>query len=552
MGTDIEKEHLDDVPARTEIAKDHLEEDSKYYTHLREMEKKYAAEETDSSSPYRPLKEGVLGLTTPFSWTGPPDFGRTSGLLLSMASVLPAVKRGLGDLVSRYSKNRELSPEKSRILIKKLISEGAQQTGKRELPSYFSLEELLRPAADSWHTSLQQYLARQFSRSPALYARTPLFSEDLAKKLGLRSREFILSHGGNPAEVLAHEVGHAYPKGLLEKLLAQSSLLLSVPSRIAPLGAIGLGLHGVLTSDKEKESLPWTMKAAPWVGALPFVNTVPEELRASLRGRAYLKSLGVNTRGAGKVLSLALAHHAARTLPVALGSLGAYLALKQYHNKKHQEWLNSSVAKSTSASKKIASEVLDTVKVVHVNGNEARKKNIEFALGGNHYRYNFIPKDEVWLEHPTKNKNDQIANTTHEIVERLLCKEKGMSYEPAHEIASKVERTLRSTLEKQAAEKIEFPDYDRHKYLKLFVLLLPLTAGVRGMGATVRAAARAKAKTFPWRDVPMNILKGSPEAALSALLGGGLIDRLVNKEILGQREGVKFSAITSRRPPRAL
>ena len=40
-GIEIEKEHSPKKDIRKDISFDHLEEDDKYYTHLREMEKKY-------------------------------------------------------------------------------------------------------------------------------------------------------------------------------------------------------------------------------------------------------------------------------------------------------------------------------------------------------------------------------------------------------------------------------------------------------------------------------------------------------------------------------
>lgn len=41
MGIEIEMEHTADKDMAAEIARDHLSEDPKYYTHLKEMEKKY-------------------------------------------------------------------------------------------------------------------------------------------------------------------------------------------------------------------------------------------------------------------------------------------------------------------------------------------------------------------------------------------------------------------------------------------------------------------------------------------------------------------------------
>lgn len=43
-GVEIEKEHSPDEDIQEDISFDHLKEDKKYYTHLREMEKKYSPE----------------------------------------------------------------------------------------------------------------------------------------------------------------------------------------------------------------------------------------------------------------------------------------------------------------------------------------------------------------------------------------------------------------------------------------------------------------------------------------------------------------------------
>ena len=44
MGIDVEMEHTDDPEIAKEIAMDHLTEDSKYYTHLKNMEEKFQNE----------------------------------------------------------------------------------------------------------------------------------------------------------------------------------------------------------------------------------------------------------------------------------------------------------------------------------------------------------------------------------------------------------------------------------------------------------------------------------------------------------------------------
>jgi hypothetical protein len=45
MGIEIEKEHTKDPVISKKIAKDHLDEDARYYTHLKEMEEKHKNDE---------------------------------------------------------------------------------------------------------------------------------------------------------------------------------------------------------------------------------------------------------------------------------------------------------------------------------------------------------------------------------------------------------------------------------------------------------------------------------------------------------------------------
>lgn len=82
-------------------------------------------------------------------------------------------------------------------------------------------------------------------------------------------------------------------------------------------------------------------------------------------------------------------------------------------------------------------------KVFHVDGNYVRSNlEIEYCLGGHHYRYDFIPEDEIWVEN-LPSKFDMEANLFHETYERLQMKENGLDYEKAHEKASEKEKEYR-------------------------------------------------------------------------------------------------------------
>lgn len=83
------------------------------------------------------------------------------------------------------------------------------------------------------------------------------------------------------------------------------------------------------------------------------------------------------------------------------------------------------------------------VTVMLVDGEEVRNKiSVDFTMGGHGYVYDFVPKDEVWVE-DLKSDFDKVATILHELIEKYLMKKYDMDYEPAHQIATKVEYQLR-------------------------------------------------------------------------------------------------------------
>jgi uncharacterized protein len=88
-------------------------------------------------------------------------------------------------------------------------------------------------------------------------------------------------------------------------------------------------------------------------------------------------------------------------------------------------------------------ELLDKTKIYVVDGNFVRSNiYVDFVLGGHGYIYDFIPKDEIWVEQ-VQNGADEQYNLTHEIIEYLLMKLCKQDYDKAHEFTAHVEDILR-------------------------------------------------------------------------------------------------------------
>lgn len=86
--------------------------------------------------------------------------------------------------------------------------------------------------------------------------------------------------------------------------------------------------------------------------------------------------------------------------------------------------------------------------------------DIDFVAGGNPARYQYVPKDEIWIE-SSVSMNDIAATALHEFVECVLMDKKHMSYDDAHDLASKVEIKLRKKFDKS----LKIRDYEQIKNL---------------------------------------------------------------------------------------
>jgi len=85
---------------------------------------------------------------------------------------------------------------------------------------------------------------------------------------------------------------------------------------------------------------------------------------------------------------------------------------------------------------------IKNVEVLYVDGASVRRGfDPYFELGGHHYVYAYIPKNQVWVDAKT-DPADWKYTVVHELSERALMK-KGMTYADAHDFALATERQAR-------------------------------------------------------------------------------------------------------------
>lgn len=111
------------------------------------------------------------------------------------------------------------------------------------------------------------------------------------------------------------------------------------------------------------------------------------------------------------------------------------IAKEKLYRKKHKSKVH----------KKKYFDIHDKKSVYHVflvDGKSIRDNyKTDFSQGGHGYVYDWIPKDEIWLE---KEEFDECPFIlVHEYAELVLMRDKKMKYENAHPIASKIELKFR-------------------------------------------------------------------------------------------------------------
>jgi len=99
--------------------------------------------------------------------------------------------------------------------------------------------------------------------------------------------------------------------------------------------------------------------------------------------------------------------------------------------------------------KRLFSNFID-MKVYLVDGLYVRNHlDIDFVMGGNGARYSYVPEGEIWIEEVYETKRiDMSACALHEFYECWLMKNKNMSYDDAHDSASKIEKLFRTWVQK--------------------------------------------------------------------------------------------------------
>lgn len=99
---------------------------------------------------------------------------------------------------------------------------------------------------------------------------------------------------------------------------------------------------------------------------------------------------------------------------------------------------------------KFVTNVIDDIYIVEVDGEKIRDElEIEYTMGGHHYRYPEIDEREIWIEDDIAKPLDRVATIEHELTERLLMKFLGYSYDEAHKLASATEAILRKYHDKR-------------------------------------------------------------------------------------------------------
>jgi ankyrin repeat protein/8-oxo-dGTP pyrophosphatase MutT (NUDIX family) len=98
------------------------------------------------------------------------------------------------------------------------------------------------------------------------------------------------------------------------------------------------------------------------------------------------------------------------------------------------------------------------VKVYEIDGQEVRDNiNTDFTLGGHGMVYDYVPKNEIWVE-KEYSKVDEGDIVAHEITEYLLMYKANMKYDDAHEEATSVEEILRQFNSSKKEQKKELAD----------------------------------------------------------------------------------------------
>ena len=133
-------------------------------------------------------------------------------------------------------------------------------------------------------------------------------------------------------------------------------------------------------------------------------------------------------------------HFGLRSLLLDLASLETIMSYTIIENPpKRCEWRDGAKVKKFANMQGFRVWIVDGGYVRSVIG------EVEFNLGGHHWRYPFIPHQEIWVE-DTGNFMDVYANVMHELIEVQAMRVDGLDYDTAHKIASSHEAAIRQSI----------------------------------------------------------------------------------------------------------
>lgn len=117
--------------------------------------------------------------------------------------------------------------------------------------------------------------------------------------------------------------------------------------------------------------------------------------------------------------------------------------------------------------KKLIGEIYDDTKIYLVDGDYVRdnisiNSKDQFVEGGHGYVYDWVPKDEIWVEEML-NKEDQAKNGMHEIYEYTLMKYIKEEYNDAHEKTLVVENIIKKLSHESIKSKETNEKRDKNK-----------------------------------------------------------------------------------------
>lgn len=87
--------------------------------------------------------------------------------------------------------------------------------------------------------------------------------------------------------------------------------------------------------------------------------------------------------------------------------------------------------------------IYDQVNFEIIDTTTTRLKDIRFTMGGHHYAYpELINEFSIYIDN-RMDKDNIVATSIHEFVERTFMKFYGIDYDPAHELSNDIELIVR-------------------------------------------------------------------------------------------------------------